>query len=343
MPTQPKLGVIIPYVQEWPQVAFTIRAIHEELQNIPHEIVAVDNFCPEVWEQLKERGDYPDRGHERQETSKKLCYPTFVKRFDVEKQHESSIAGAAKRAPWLTYVKYSDRLSHWQAKRVGCAATDAPILLFADSHVMPGAGSLSAMYLTYIEQYEELDGTLHAPLSYQILEDRKLIYKLVYENGLLGYSFTGYREPTEGFGPYEVPVMSTCGMMITRDLLEYIGGWPEELGIYGGGENFVNAALAVTGKKKWIMPGPALHHHGDRRGYHWNWLDHKRNQAIAMYLTGGPEAMWQYLEHLKPFKDKPDLFNALANDIMVSCDEHRSWIIARQVTTIEEWVEKWKE
>jgi len=346
MPSErPKLGVIIPYVQEWPQIAFTIRAIHEDLQNVPHEIVAVDNMCPQAWEQVK-GGRAPnrvlqvDRGHDRQEIADKTCVPAWENRYDKAQDHESSIKGAAKRLPWLTYVKYDERLSHWQAKRVGCAATDAPILLFADSHTSPGRGCLSGMYKYYVEHGEELNGSLHAPLSYQILEERKMTYKLVYERGLLGYSLTGYQNVPE---PYEVPVMSTCGMMISREILDSLGGWPEELGIYGGGENFMNAALAVTGRKKWIKTGPALHHHGDKRGYHYDWLDHKRNQAIAMYLADGEWAMWNYMTHLKPFKDKEELFRGIGDEIIETCREQRELIESKQVFGIEEWVKSWKE
>ena len=337
-----KLSVIVPYVQEAPQVLFTIRAIHEELRGIPHEIIAVDNLCREAWAQIRlgnTTNASVDRGHNRAQLPDKTMVPVWEAPEDA-KLHESSIRGAAKHAPWLTYLEYSEKLSHWNAKRVACEYTDAGILLFCDAHVVPARGSLSGMYNYYAEHHEDLNGSLHAPLTYQILEDHKLIYKLVYERGLLGYSFTGYRDEPE---PYEVPVMSTCGMMISRKFLDFLGGWPKELGIYGGGENFINAALAVTGKKKWIMTGPALHHHGDKRGYHWNWLDHKRNQAIAMYVTGGEEQLWEYLRGLKPYNDKPEVFAAMANDIIQTCSAHRVWINDRQVTTLDEWVKTWKE
>jgi len=37
------LSVIIPYVNEYPQNVFTIAAVHEELSNVEHEIIAVNN------------------------------------------------------------------------------------------------------------------------------------------------------------------------------------------------------------------------------------------------------------------------------------------------------------
>jgi hypothetical protein len=351
---QPKLAVIVPYVQEWPQIAFTLRAIHEELLDYPHEIIAVDNMCGQAYNQMIEMGTVLDRGHDRIQRTDGTFVPgdVNVPENQVKERHQSAVGAQAKYLPWLTYLKFDEKLSHWGAKRAACLASDADFFLFCDSHVSPARGSLSGMYATYTEQWRELGGSLHAPLSYHILEEKKLIYKLVYERGLLGYSFTGYREPKDFMvikpgihipKPYEVPVMSTCGMMIHREFLEHVGGWPEELGIYGGGENFMNAAMAVTGLKKWIMPGPALHHHGDKRGYHWEWLDHKRNQAIAMYLAGGEQAMWDYMKHLKPFKDRPEVFSALSEDIMTTCHAQRNWIKERQTTTIDEWVETWKE
>lgn len=331
-----QLAVIVPYVQEWPQIAFTLRSIHEDLLGIDHEIIVVDNFCEQAYIQTRNMGTVIDRGHSRVELPDKTIVPTWLEQEG--KFHQSAIEAQAERLPWLRYIHYDMKLSHWNSKRVACKASDAEVFLFADSHVVPGRDSLRKLYDYYSQHWYGLTGSLHLPLSYHILEEHRLIYKLVYERGLLGYSFTGYRDEQE---PYEVPVMSTCGMMIHRNYLDRVGGWPRELGIYGGGENFMNASMAVTGLRKWIMPGTILHHHGDKRGYHYEWLDHKRNQAIAMFLAAGRGGLMKYLEHVKGFERHHDLFMELADEIMTFCAAQRGQIVENTEIELEEWVSKW--
>ena len=49
------LSVIIPFVNEYPQVMFTIRNIAEELRDrVDFEIIAVNNYCDEVKAQNRE-------------------------------------------------------------------------------------------------------------------------------------------------------------------------------------------------------------------------------------------------------------------------------------------------
>lgn len=195
------------------------------------------------------------------------------------------------------------------------------------------------MFTYYKENHEELNGSIHLPLTYHILEYHKLIYKLRanLETNEVHYSFTPFR-PAEV--PYKVPCMSTCGMMVSRELYDKRGGWPTELGIYGGGENFWNFVSAVMGENIWIMPGPALRHHGDRRGYHWNDYDYKRNKALATYLFGGRKFMDKFLLNAKvPTRNQ----TKISDSILMTCWQQRELIKKQQVISIEDWVKKAQE
>jgi len=342
-----KVSVIVPYAQEFPQIAFTLRSLHEELRDVDHEIIAIDNMCPELVEQIsnleKKTGRMidVDRAHARVETTARRFYaPGFVPdEQDIRQEHEGHIAAQARRLSWLKYVHYDGKLSHWQAKNHGIGHSDGDLLLFIDAHCVPARGGLSGMVRAY-PQLEARHGlcSLHAPLTYHILEEHRMIYKLVArpERGELHYSFTGYRDEPQ---PYEVPCMSTCGMLVSRKLYNKLGGWPVGLGIYGGGENFWNYVMAVMGAKKFIMPGAPLHHHGDKRGYHWNWGDHKRNQAIASYCYGGEKWLKRFcLKHPK-YQSVPDFFKFVVENVMETCATHRAHIEKKSVMTIEEWLD----
>ena len=347
------VSVIMPYVNEWPQVAFTIRAVREELEGFcPYEIIMIDNFCPEV----ENQGQFPDRGHDSYMIEKKV-YP-FYNITDADKErakfNPSHIKAQASLLPWLSYQRYEKKLSHWNAKNIGVANSSGHLLLFLDAHVIPSNGSIRWQYSLFKENLL-LDenfwmNTIHLPLSYHIMESKRLAYKLIWEPeaGVAHYRFVTY---DKGFdvnqelaikdGLVELPCMSTCGMMMHRDLYDLLGGWPEGMGIYGGGENFINYTMSTIGAKKYLSKYGTLHHHGDKRGYSFYWDDYHRNRMIATAIYGGAEMLVRYQEALAG----PD--NEHTKDLMEEAwkasEKHRAAIGPKQIIDLAEWAEKWKE
>jgi len=172
------------------------------------------------------------------------------------------------------------------------------------------------------------------------MEYRRLCYKLVVDmsHAWITYSFTGYNPKLGGHMMYEVPAMSTCGMMMARKLYDDLGGWPTEMGIYGGGENFINYTMAVMGKKKYIMKGGPLCHHGSNREYYWNYSDNKRNQCIAAYMYAGEEFAIKFMQHCK---GDVVYLKKLAREMFPLQKKQREHIKRQTVIPIEEWVKLW--
>lgn len=303
-----KLSVILPFVNEYPQVLFTIQSIANDLRDrVDFEIIAINNYCEEV----KKQGREEDKSYE-------------------------AVFAAQKANPWLKVLHYKEKLSHWQAKNLGVRNSTGDILWFCDAHCIVSRNSLWKMFEYYNMAHEELNGTIHLPLTYKLLESHKLVYKLVYnpEIGEVHYSFTGYGDL--GDKPhYQVPCMSTCGAMITRQLFDELGGWPELFGIYGGGENFFNFTLAIFGKTVNIFKGNPLHHHGEKRGYSFYYDDYTRNRIIATYMFGGKEWAKKYAKHRK---GSPTIIQNILNDVLSKCKDQREMIKKKQVMTIEEWI-----
>ena len=333
------LSIVIPFVNEWPQVAFTLRAISETLAGrLDFEVIAVDNWCAEVAEQTYELSVLldneeqvvrvrrtPDRGHDHYDKDGVM--------------HTGHIKAVARKSPWLHYAAYKEKLSHWCAKRAGVDVSVGDAILFLDAHVVPTRDAIITQYHAFQQLREEFGDlvTAHLPLTYHILESHRLTYRLVdqRETGNISYSFCGCRKTPE---PFEVACMSTCGMMISRALYDRIGGWPRELGVYGGGEHFMNFAGAVVGIRKFIVPNVTLHHHGEKRGYHWNYTDNARNRAIANYLFGGREYLDRYLANKK---GRAEVLAYIRENVIQTCAEHRALIERQQVCTIDEWLDKW--
>jgi len=294
-----KLSIIIPFCLEWPQVIFTIRSLAEELiEKVDFEIIAIDNYCDEV----KKQGRKKDRASEY-------------------------IPSLAKKYSWLKYLRYSEKLSHWNAKRVGVENSSGDILLFIDAHCVPGRNSIVNAFSYYAKHYKELNGTLHLPLTYHILETQKLIYTPVIspQDGIYHYKFINFPEIDKEI--FEVKVMSSCGMFMTKDLYDFIGGWPKELGIYGGGENFVNYVLDLFKKKKWIYSNSVLYHHGDERGYRFNARDYYRNRLIAVFLVFGKSAAVKYSKSQKDIKFP--IRDLILNEVLHTCAQERKKILEK--------------
>ena len=314
-----KLSVIIPFAQEHPQVAFTVQAIYCELRgHCDFEIIVIDNYCTELQNQLNMAGQVRDNG------SKYL----------------SELATPAR--PWLKYVTYDKKLSHWNAKNAGVAVSDGKILWFVDAHCVPSQGSLRAMYSYYVHHGKNLNGTLHMPISYMLEKPGgELQYKLDVNipRGVVGYSFTpcraGYYDPV-----YSVPCMSTCGMMMFREIYDKLGGWPEELGIYGGGEHFINFSLAVMGMTINIFPSTPLYHYAAPRGYHWNYMDYHRNRTIATRIFAGEDWAERYAINIKgPHEPKRKMLDEVLNNKSVL--EQARHIALWKTMDIEDWIKLW--
>jgi len=311
------LSVIIPFCNEYPQVMFTIRNIAEELRDrVDFEIVVVDNS-------------------KSKESISQVLDPVLKTYWGKDSE---AVKACERGHSWLKVVEYSDHLSHWQCKNYGVKKSTGSTLWFVDSHVIVGRNSLYDMYKWYTDN--DIQGTGHLPLTYKILEWHRLIYKLVTtpEEGVYGYSFTPYRGNDR---PFEVPVMSCCGVMLSRKLYNEFGGWPSTLGIYGGGEQFLNFTLATMGYKKYIAPG-WLCHHGEKRGYHYNYDNFVRNKILAAYMYGGKAIATLFVNHLIGInKGRPSVLNAMLQDVQNTQKDQRELIKSKQTIDIRDWAEGW--
>lgn len=317
-----ELSVIIPCCNEYPQVIFTIRNIAEELLGrVDFEIIVVDNSgCEE---------------------SKKQVLDPSLKAFWSK---DTEVIKASERGhPWLKYVEYSSSLSHWQAKNMGVSKSSGKVLWFCDAHCIIGRDSLYNMFKTYTNYdlgFSE-KGTFHLPLTYKILEWHKTMYKLVTipEKGVYDYSLTPYRPTMKGGEETltEVPAVSSCGMMMSKKIYNELGGWPKSLGIYSGGEHFINFTMATIGYKKWIHPG-ILCHHGEKRGYHYVYDNFIRNKILATYIFGGQKIATTFIEHLIDInKGKPQVLYSMLEDVIKKEGNHRNSIKGKQIISIDEW------
>ncbi len=352
--TKNKLSIIMPFAGEYPQNIFTVMSIYNQLVDTPieWELIAVNNWCGQVAGQPDYIEKCPECNHQWKVT--RADANSHRPPYKNPDPGGSRMRSYSAIHPWLKYVEYKDKLSHWNAKNAGVAASTGDILFFIDAHCALPPNTLSDAYSHYAKHHKSLNGTLHLPIAYFLeLPHERLIYKLVAkpEIALYHYSFTRLntffavwqKKRKDGHTAVpksiKVPCMSTCGMLMTRELFDLLGGWPKELGIYGGGENFINFTLAIMNKSVNIFMGRPLHHYAEKRGYNWYYTDHKRNQIIATYLFGGPERARMFSRHCKLDRKTAE---KTVEGVIDSCQDHRAHVQQSQTQTIEEWYSQWE-
>jgi glycosyltransferase involved in cell wall biosynthesis len=299
-------SIIIPACNEYPQVIFTIQNVIEELIGwCKFEVILVDNLS----------------------TDKTAKYFEGMKTWFVRK-------GVFK------YVRYDDKLSHWNAKNVGVKVSSGKYLLFLDAHCIVKRDSIRKMieFLRSKEGIEKVGG-VHGYICY-ILDSHRLEYRV--QTKFFGYQFCSACPPPDSNGrPYKVCVMSTCGMMSPRYAFDELGGWNTEFGIYAGGESYINWKQSTCGYPHWIHPESVIWHFADKRGYSWNHNDYVRNSFIAAYCVGGDEYLNQQVEARKS-KDNLKILQNMADDVRQKCKEDRDFIASKQVMTLREYIESWQ-
>lgn len=334
-----KLSIIMPFCGEYPQNIFTVMSVWNQFRRRPDidwELIAINNWC----ERAANQADY---AYTCPECSAMYSIPrgkanSYRPPYGKPDPGGDRMASYAAMHPWLKYREYPHKLSHWQAKNHGVHTSEGGILFFMDAHCALIPDTLTLMYDYFVQHQQTLNGTLHMSLAYFLESDGKaLIYKLDVDpdKAYYHYKFTRYGQPGKLI---QVPCMSTCGMMMTRDLYDQLGGWPTELGIYGGGENFINFTLAVMGKNINVFPVMPLHHYAEKRGYNWEYVDHKRNQLIATYMFGGADRARRFSKHCKLDAKTAE---RTVEGVIEKCADHRAFIEKSQVMTIEDWYEKW--
>ena len=339
---------MIPFCNELPQAVLTIQSVIEELDGFcDYEVIAVDNRSDQQikctvgpYSSPTENNYFVDGFKEPKLREYSLEQRNYFKRPDSGKVLSTLFFRQGK----IKYFIYDDKLSHWNAKNVGIKESKGKYVMFLDAHCIMKRDSIRKMITFLREKENEKIGAVHSYINY-MLDSNALEYRTQIK--FFGYQFCSHqRDEVEVNGrkivkfksqPYKVAVMSTCGMMCPRKVLDELGGWNPELGIYGGGESYINWKQSTCGYPHWIHPEAWCWHYADKRGYSWNHVDYIRNSFIAAYCVGGDKWLDQQVV-LRKEKDRPAVIDKIAEDVRAKCGEDRKFIAERQVISLEDFI-----
>jgi glycosyltransferase involved in cell wall biosynthesis len=315
------LSIIVPFANEYPSIRYTLDSIMANCVEIPFssEVILVNNFCRAV----ERQGFAEDDGWR--------YLKDFKEKNDV---------------PWLTLLHYEEKLSHWNARNFGVKHSTGNILFFLDGHVILPPDQLEYLLWAY-QHHVRGEGSLHLPISnLNDLPNRKNIYRMRVNRslGVLHYVFHHFDMRTDA-PVLEVPCMSACGLMISREIWDHMEGYPQALGIYGGGENYMNFALPLLGYKHFVLQTGNLKHLNAPRGYRFDGIDWLRNRLIAAFLIGGnrwAEACMSGM--LKAKKASGRSLRGLLEEVVYNSDliARRDRIEDAMKITLDEWIEGWR-
>lgn len=325
-----EVSAIIPFINETPQIVFTIQSLIEELTGFcEFEIIAVDNMSHDSF--MCEAGRMEDKKFIPAPDGRK--WPVRSRRYFHGPKGQ--IRTWFFRKGIIKYIQYDDSLGHWQAKNKGIEVSTGKYLFFLDAHCIMKRDSVRKMIQFLRDRPDEKIGGIHAYICY-MLDSHPLEYEV--KAKFFGYRFCSAQKRTE---PYKVCVMSTCGMISPRSVIEELGGWSKELGIYGGGESYINWTQSTCGYPHWIHPEATCWHWADKRGYSWNHTDYMRNGMIAAYVVGDDKWLEQQIEAYQK-KGNRDHVRNVGEDVRIKCAEDRVLIKSKQTETFDEFIERWQ-
>lgn len=263
-----EISIIIPVCNEFPEIIGTAENVLDETHGLSSELILIDNSSSHIRSQFGQ--------------------PLLSQEIKKKKYRK------------LRLMAYANKQSPWTAMNIAAQDAKGKILLFLDAHCRVSSGGIKDMLEYYTQAHSILDGPLHLPiLQRPDWEDPR--YCVVntdrVKEGRLFLQMDRILPKKSDAASFVVPGMPVCGAMITTDMfLNTLKGFPEEMGIRRGGNEYFSFMLRLKGKRSHVYTRAHVIHRTVQRRYSFNWHDIFRNRAIAAYCTGGKSWLRKFMD-----------------------------------------------
>jgi len=346
---KPKVSLVIPARNEYPQILGTILNIVEclEFWDYEYEIIVVSNQSNDGMPEVLE-----DR------------FRHWVK----ERR--------------LKVVYFDDRPACWHARNVGVEVASGDVLVICDGHMSVGVATLHNM----IQLWSRYGGLWHS--ASQMWGDprgtRLYGYSLKIEEKFWGN--LSRHIPSEvveaGRPPYTIPMAQYSLFLLGRQEFLDVGGFHPGFKCYGGGEPYLAFKWHLLGKRVWMYPKGLVRHAfglkaswrtardgargtpfargkgptdaaklisgkdevlGYHRGYSWNNDQLWFNFLLCAYVIGGEKWLNQryerYVVQCKSVNRYLDGLKRLREEAFETGQADRKWILEHQVVEFDDLIE----
>jgi glycosyltransferase involved in cell wall biosynthesis len=190
----------------------------------------------------------------------------------------------------LKVIQYDERPSCWQARNEGAKEAIGDYILFLDSHVIAKHGH----FRRGVEYHRGWRGILHFGVNYWLDHPNRTLYQYTWQPWKFWGSYSRrLPEPPD----YRILMSGSAAVLIDRDVFWELGGFHPALGIYGGGEPYLDLKTWMWGYEVRCNPAFQFYHLAERRGYSWNNDDLWQNFMVAAYALGGEQALEPLYQH----------------------------------------------
>jgi glycosyltransferase involved in cell wall biosynthesis len=236
-------------------------------------------------------------------------------------------------------VVYDEKPSCWQARNAGADAATGRYLLFLDSHVIPKAGSFRGL----IDFHDGWKGVAHCALNYWLEPEERALYGYSWQPDKFWGNWTRHKPE---FPDYRVPLSGTSSSLIDREVFIEVGGFHPGLGIYGGGETYIDLLVQRFGYSVRMHPRFRLWHLTEKRGYAWNNEDFRHNFMLAAMVLGGEKWLDRVAEHHIKCNKGVEKYDRntrkMREDVLAEGTPMHEWVNERAKYTLDEVIESWQ-
>lgn len=186
------------------------------------------------------------------------------------------------RTGLLKVLRYDQRPGNVLARNVGCVAADGDVVIFADGHLSVADGLTRLLY-----EGASQGGVWHP--SFQAWGDTDDIRCYGYDVKLKekfwgNISRNVPKDVPRGpdglpAGPYKIPMASHCCLAVERAEFLRLGGYGNQLRVYGGGEPLLDMKYWVCGSSVNMEPRALVRHCAF--GTAATWREEKRDRSLA--------------------------------------------------------------
>ncbi len=277
----------------------------------------------------------------------------------VDDASEKVLSREIKIAGPVQIWRNTERLGVAKSANIGARKASGEILIFLDAHVL-----LSKGWVKKLLAHKDLLPVSVLGAAIQPLYDLKTFSKMVYSKQAdkipageiyYGYQVDGFPDPVirknfkkESSGPFKVPYVSACSLIVSKELFLQIGGFEEEFTGFGSVQDleFCMRAWAL-GYEVNVIPSITCYHcyygdslkgknkDGTAHPLQSSKYDHSLENAVrAYYLHASEELFGLFLKRHETHREfKPNL-DSLINEAL----KKRRILIDQKRKRPGEWV-----
>ena len=305
---KPVISVVIPARNEFPQIAFTVQSIINDLETFlepsEFEIIIVANCCNDTVPVKRALGGTVD-----------YLMPRGVY--------------------WNRVLRiiYDPLAGNHSTRNHGAKLARGKYIFFSDAHMSYKRGFFKSM----VETIDKIGGIVHGTIGWlgAYPAGQSMGYQYTMK---LGEEIKGtWNNNKLANTPFYIPLQGHCCLGMLRKQFMDFDGYPAYHRCYGGGEFYLDIKWWLFGSNVSVDPNAVGYHLCAPRAYTYNHDDYKFN-VLGIGLAIGADAWAEraYINWCK--KGRPEVMKRIWEDAQKTTKEDKEYIASKAITTFNDLI-----